>query len=330
MTDPKHLIKPLAVVALGLLLASCRGKPFKEQPVHPNMNMDQQKRMEAQEVNPFFADNRSMRQPVDGTVARGQLKADTKYYYGRNEDSSFVQKIPATIDVNMSFMKRGQDRFNVYCTPCHGEQGNGKGIVMVGQYGYVPAPSYHNDRIRQMPDGQIYDVILNGVRTMPSYAQQIPVRDRWAIVAYIRALQESQNATAQEAENMGADMASLKKKYQQQQEAEAQKQQAQQQSGGGEVSADKGKQLFSQMGCASCHSTDGSKGVGPTFKGLFGHEVTLQDGSTVTADEDYIHESIMSPNAKTVQGFQPVMPNMSSSLSESDVQSLIAYIKTLK
>ena len=93
----------------------------------------------------------------------------------------------------MQLLKRGQERFNIYCAPCHGQTGDGQGIVV--QRGYLPPPSYHQDRLRKMPDGYIFDVITNGVRNMPSYRHQVPVADRWAIVSYLRALQRSQNAT---------------------------------------------------------------------------------------------------------------------------------------
>jgi len=330
-----NVLKPLrilAILTIAFILSSCRGQPFKKQPIHLNPNMDQQKRMEAQEVNKFFADNRSMRQPPEGTVSRGHLKNNTVYYDGKNKDGSFVNDNP--IKMTKAFINRGRNRFNIYCTPCHGQKGDGKGIVMVGQYGYVPAPSYHTDRIRNFPDGQIYDVIKNGVRTMPSYGSQVPVRDRWAIVAYIRALQKSEHATTEEVESFGVSVEKLNQEYEKRQQAQAKKDSAQkaqqQQQGGAEVSAEHGKEIFKQNACHTCHSTDGSKGVGPSLKGVFGHETTLNDGSTVTADESYIEESIRQPNAKVVQGFQPVMPNLTSSLSDADINSLVEYIKTLK
>lgn len=326
------ILKPLrilAVVTLAIILSSCRGEPFKKPPIHPNMNMDQQNRKEAQEVNTFFKDNRSMRQPVEGTIARGHLKLNSEYYRGVDADGNYVPHNP--INVTKSFLYHGQDRFDIYCTPCHGGLGDGKGIVMVGQYGYVPAPSYHTDRIRNMPDGEIFSAITNGVRTMPSYASQIPVRDRWAIVAYIRALQESQHATKQQVQDMGGDLAKITQDYKQQQEAQAKRDAAKKAAQGKqEVSADRGKQLFAQNGCQSCHSIDGSKGVGPTLQGLFGHKVELQSGETITADEDYISESIHSPHTKIVKGYQPVMPQFGSMLSDADIQSLVEYIKTLK
>ena len=99
--------------------------------------------------------------------------------------------MPATREL----LLRGQERYNIFCSVCHGKSGDGQGIIMTGNYGYTPAPSYHDERLREATDGYLYDVIANGVRNMPGYAQQVPVADRWAIVAYLRALQRSQNAT---------------------------------------------------------------------------------------------------------------------------------------
>lgn len=93
----------------------------------------------------------------------------------------------------MQLLQRGQERFNIYCSPCHGKTGDGKGIIV--QRGMLPPPSFHEARLLQAPDGHFFDVISNGIRNMPTYRHQIPVSDRWAIVAYLRALQRSQNAT---------------------------------------------------------------------------------------------------------------------------------------
>lgn len=175
-----------------LLLAGCRGMQSDKPPVHPNLNMDFQEKFQAQEANPFFADNAAMRKPVPGTVARGLLKEDASLYEGRTEEGSYVEKSP--MPINRALVERGQERYNIYCTVCHGQAGNGQGVIMRGDYGYTPATSYHSERLRDIEDGYLYDVITNGVRNMPGYAQQIPVRDRWAIVAYIRALQLNQNA----------------------------------------------------------------------------------------------------------------------------------------
>jgi mono/diheme cytochrome c family protein len=175
-----------------VLLAGCRGRQSDAPPIHPHLSMDFQEKFQAQTYNPLFENNASMRTPPTGTVARGQRRADNELFEGRTDDGEYVEDIP--VAVNRAVLERGQDRYNVYCAPCHGRSGDGNGIIMQGDYGYTPASSYHIDRLRQVSDGYLYDVIANGVRNMPAYAQQIPVRDRWAIVAYIRALQRSQNA----------------------------------------------------------------------------------------------------------------------------------------
>lgn len=317
--------KSITLLAVTLLFISCRGQKFDHQPIHPNMNMDQQERFEAQEENPFFEDGRSMRMPVEGTVARGNLREDKAYYQGINEDSSFVEHIP--VDITKSFLKRGQKQYNTYCATCHGITGDGQGIIMTGQYGYVPAPSYHIDRLRDIEDGYLYSTIANGIRNMPAYAHQVKVEDRWAIVAYIRALQRSQYVPENEMEQYDVDLASLRKEYEETQQQEAERQAAAE-AGGGEVSAARGEQLYTQNACQTCHSRDGSDGIGPTHLNIFGREEQLSDGSTITVDEEYLQESIVDPNAKIVEGYDPVMAPYSF-LSDDEVQSLIEYMKTL-
>ncbi len=189
-------MKNLFVVGLmfsALALAGCRGTVSDKPPIHINPNMDMQPRFEAQEANAFFADGRAMRPPVPGTVARGYLREDTRFYEGREADGSLVRLMP--VPVTREVMLRGRARFNVYCAPCHGKVGDGQGPVSTGGYGMVPAPTYHNDRLRGEADGYFFDVISNGIRTMQPYGAQISVADRWAITAYIRALQRSQHAS---------------------------------------------------------------------------------------------------------------------------------------
>ena len=152
--------------------------------------MDFQTNQKPQEENPFFADGRAMRPQVPGTVARGTLKENAELHMGKSGET-FVTSIP--VRVTKEFVMRGQGRYNIYCAPCHARTGAGDGIIV--QRGMLRPPSFHDDRLVQMPEGQIYDSILNGVRgNMPSYAYAIPVEDRWAIVAYVRALQLSQKA----------------------------------------------------------------------------------------------------------------------------------------
>ncbi len=194
---PTHVMKSLFVGGLlagALLLGGCRGTPSKKPPIHPNLNMDFQPRFDPQEENDFFPDKRAMREPVPGTVARTpdfEKKLDSRYYEGKEPDGSFVKRMP--VPLTMALLKRGQDRYNIYCAPCHGLAGDGKGVVI--DYGYVPATSYHDDRLRNVEDGYLYEVIRNGIRNMPAYDHLVPVDDRWAIVAYIRALQRSQHAS---------------------------------------------------------------------------------------------------------------------------------------
>jgi cytochrome c553 len=138
----------------------------------------------------FYADRRSERPIISGTVARGHLEADTYFYTGRtgSNDGDYLP-MPVTAEL----MDRGQQRFNIYCSPCHGEAGDGNGMIV--QRGYKHPPSYHIDRLRRAPIGYFFDVMTNGYGAMPDYAEQIPAADRWAIAAYIRALQLSQHAT---------------------------------------------------------------------------------------------------------------------------------------
>ncbi len=186
-------------ITLTAALTGCQGMPSEKPPVHVNPNMDWQDRFNAQEVNPFFDDNRADRQPVEGTVSRGDLQADLAYYQGIEDNGDFVAKIPATVSAEM--IMRGKERFKIYCSMCHGGTGAGNGIIT--NYGIVPPPSFYDERIVNMSDGEIYSAIYNGVRTMSSYRHQIPVEDRWAIVSYIRTLQRSHAVTEQELARFG-------------------------------------------------------------------------------------------------------------------------------
>ena len=188
----KTLIK-ISIISIAILVQTgCyRGRPSEDPPIHVNQNMDSQQKYKAQAKSEFFEDGLSMRQPPAGTVARGDLREDDAYYHGKNSDGSLVNKMP--VEINMNLLHRGRERYNIYCAPCHDQTGAGQGIVI--KKGFLPPPSFHLDRLRESPDGHFFDVITNGIRNMPQYKQQIPVADRWAIVAYIRALQRSQNAS---------------------------------------------------------------------------------------------------------------------------------------
>ncbi|MGA7380558.1 MAG: cytochrome c [Terriglobales bacterium] len=171
-------ISPLGLLAV-LALAGCR------------QDMHDQPRFKPLARSDFYADLRSARAPVEGTVARGQLHEDTYFYTGKMGDAP-GDYMPFA--VNEEVLARGRERFNIYCSPCHSQLGDGNGVIV--QRGFRHPPSYHTERLRKAPLGYFFDVMTNGVGAMPEYASQIPARDRWHIVAYIRALQLSQNAAA--------------------------------------------------------------------------------------------------------------------------------------
>jgi mono/diheme cytochrome c family protein len=139
----------------------------------------------------FFLDGRSARPLPEGTIARGHLKDDTAFYTGKGPDGKPLNDFPFAVTKDV--ILRGEQRFNIYCTPCHDRTGNGNGMIV--RRGYRRPPTYHSDRLRQIPNGYIFDVITNGFGAMPDYSAQVAPRDRWAIVAYIRALQLSQQAS---------------------------------------------------------------------------------------------------------------------------------------
>ncbi len=150
--------------------------------------MYDQEKYEPLEKSSFFADGQSWRPQVEGTVARGELREDTHFYEGIvNGELSNV--LP--IDLNKEVLERGQQRYNIYCSPCHDRTGQGNGIIV--KRGLKQPTSFHDDRLKDMPVGYFFDVITNGYGVMYSYASRVPIKDRWAIAAYIRTLQLSQN-----------------------------------------------------------------------------------------------------------------------------------------
>ena len=157
------------------------------------------------EASDLFADGSAARQLMAGTVARGHLNDDAFLHTGKDAAGLPVAAFPFAI--TRADLDRGQERFNVYCAPCHGQTGEGNGMVV--QRGYRQPVSFHTDRVRQAPIGHYFDVMTNGLGAMPDYRTQIPPRDRWAIAAYIRALQRSQRAPA--ADIPGGDPAALSK-----------------------------------------------------------------------------------------------------------------------
>lgn len=199
MRPPFRLIVP---ALLAVLPAGC-----------DRLDMYDQPRYEPLEASDFFSDGLSARQPVEGTIPRGGLRDDEPFFIGK-EEGKLVRQVPdaafrathgrspqhfnrpydetSQAELRRALLERGQERFNIYCSVCHGRLGDGDGMVV--RRGFRKPPSYHIDRLRQAPAGHFYDVITSGFGAMSSYANRIDVDDRWAIVAYIRVLQFAQNA----------------------------------------------------------------------------------------------------------------------------------------
>jgi mono/diheme cytochrome c family protein len=181
----------LAAVALAGLLTGCWGNRSEDPPVHIIWNMDFQDKWDPQEKVEFFPDGRAMRPPVEGTVARGQLKDDDLLHRGRGFDGRLADQLPESIKLDAELLERGRERYDIYCAPCHDETGQGRGIATKRGGGFKVAPAnLHQERLLPMPLGYFYEVIAFGkLPNMLPYAAQIPVEDRWAIAAWVRALQ---------------------------------------------------------------------------------------------------------------------------------------------
>jgi mono/diheme cytochrome c family protein len=171
-------VKSVLVALLVSVFVGCRQDMHDQPKYRPFRKSD------------FFGDGRSARPLVSGTVARGQLREDLLLASGKS-GAAFADTFPVPVDEPL--LRRGQERYRIYCAPCHGALGRGDGMIV--RRGYRQPSSFHVDRLRQQPAGYFFDVISHGFGAMPDYAAQVPLKDRWAIVAYVRALQLSQHAT---------------------------------------------------------------------------------------------------------------------------------------
>ncbi len=176
-----------------LVLASCRGGKSEDAPIHLIGDMDWQQRYQPQGVSHIFKDGRANRPEVNGTLPQGQLHEDEAFFYGK-ENGNFIAKVP--VSLTKRFMEQGKEKFNIFCAPCHDQVGTGHGLVV--QRGFPAAADLTGDRVRSMPDGEIFEVISNGIRTMPSHKAQIQPADRWKIISWIRVLERSQRASLQD------------------------------------------------------------------------------------------------------------------------------------
>lgn len=168
----------LALAAAALVAGGCR------------QDMHDAPRYEPLEQSEFFMDGKTAREPVAGTIARGRLSEDVAYDTGKTESGALVRALPMAVTPEL--LARGRERYNIFCSPCHDQVGTGMGMIV--RRGYKQPQTFHSDRLREAEAGYFFDVITNGFGQMPSYAPQVPVEDRWAIAAYIQALQLSQNA----------------------------------------------------------------------------------------------------------------------------------------
>jgi len=195
----------LAVLAMipPVLIARMRAVNRDLPRIQLQQDMGKQFRFSAQQASPIFADGRAMRPPVEGSVARGEMRDDDHYYKGLI-GNEWAEEFPDAITVDMQLIERGRERYDIFCAVCHGDAGYGDGMVHeraqrladAGRGGtiWVPPTSLHDLNVVDQPVGQLYNTITNGLGNMAAYGHQIPVHDRWAIVAYVRALQISQNA----------------------------------------------------------------------------------------------------------------------------------------
>lgn len=184
------------LMLLSVALAGCQGQTSEQPPIVPIRNMHEVPRFDPQAETPLFADHRTMRPPVPHTVAREEV-VDAAIDTGLDDAGSYLMTIPEPVVESFGGMgemlERGEERYGIYCVPCHGGLGDGQGMVpRVSGVSTITPPTFHDDRIRHMPDGQLYATIRNGIRNMPAYGHNVPVADRWAIVGYVRALQLSQ------------------------------------------------------------------------------------------------------------------------------------------
>jgi mono/diheme cytochrome c family protein len=167
-----------AILVIALLSASCRRDMFDQPKFRPLARSE------------FFADNRSARRVPTGSIAFGEPE-ETEAVASGTSNGTFVPNIPIAVDEPL--LRRGQERFDIYCSPCHGRVGDGRG--MVNKRGFIQPADLHSGRVRNAPPGYLYAVVANGYGAMPEYSDQLSVRDRWAVVAYIRALELSRSST---------------------------------------------------------------------------------------------------------------------------------------
>jgi mono/diheme cytochrome c family protein len=300
-----------SVLMAALVASGCRGWESDKTPVHLIHNMDTQEKGKAyrKDTTGLFADGRLMQAPPAGTVAQGQLDEDDQFHKGIDEKGEPTKLFPSSVKGDDGTPKteviaRGKERYRIYCSPCHGVTGGGDGPV-ASKGLLVPPPAMHSERVKELTNGKVYQAMLLGVNNgnMSSYAAQIPVEDRWAIVSYVREMQRAKDSNQAWEPGGPAPVAEVKV-----------------------ATLEAGMALYKAKGCNACHSVDGSKIVGPTFKGIWGRQENTSVGPK-TVDLAYVTESIRNPNAAVVEGYPPAMP--AQNLTDLEIESLVKYFQTL-
>ena len=189
-----YCLLPLICVVLAVLFLNGCASVQRTPPFELWDDMKRQEKFLPQTETNLFSDERSSRRPVDNTVARGHMTEDTPFYTGMEGDQ-YVGKMP--VPVTMDLLQNGQKKFNIYCTPCHDREGMGVGIVPQHAANWQPS-NLMEDRVVQFADGDLFNVITNGRRSMPAYRFQVVVEDRWAIIAYLRVLQRAKRNTIED------------------------------------------------------------------------------------------------------------------------------------
>lgn len=358
---------PLALIFRSRTVNSSRTR------LHVFLDMDQQPFVKTQSANGFFADGRSSRPMVAGAVSRGTLVGNDHYALGYKTDANaepvmvtqtiegnavqikdYFAGYPSDVSVDLALLQRGQEQYDIYCGICHAPNGDGNGMIhqramalnnqaiSAGEpmpaMGWVPPRDLHIDRVRDMAVGQLYDIVVNGVpgTKMPGYGSLVTeLEDRWAIVAYIKALQLSRNFPASALAAAGAtprDMTEGEVALAEEAAAKA----AAMASGEAPVvaagDAANGKMLFMTKTCIACHAVTGPKTIAPPFSdGIIGHTETLSTGEEVLIDEDYVRESIKTPQLKITKGYEqiPMPPLYPAMINDQEIEDIIAYLKTL-
>lgn len=214
---PRGLVYALLIVTAAAtipfaLAAYARESKMRHTRIHIIPDMDSQQKFKPQRENTFFADKRADRPQIEGTIAVGELREDEHLYDGK-VNGAFARTFPAQITIDEKTMARGKQRFGIYCTPCHGQVGEGDGMVnaraaALAEGTWTPPSNITDERLHYMPVGELFNTVTHGIRNMPAYGPQIPTEDRWAIILYVRALQRSRAASLKDLS--GEERASLR------------------------------------------------------------------------------------------------------------------------